>query len=411
MVKLTDTAARNLNPTDKAITAGGVTGLYLHPGSERGKGKWIFRFVSPTTGKRRDMGLGTYPEVGIAAARKAGLEARITIQQGTDPLALRQAQEAEIRARDEMPTFDKAARCVHTEIKTGFRNKKHADQWLNTLEAFIFPYIGARLVNDLKAADFAEALKPIWLSKPETASRVRQRCDTVMKWCAAQDYVVASPVGVVSKLLAKQPGKRERVEHHPAVPWRNIPEMANMLFRTASPTSGRAMLELLILTASRSGEIRGLEWSEINFRTATWTIPASRMKAKQAHRVPLSPRALEILREQQKVTGDRSLAFPTRAKTSSSDLDTPMSDMVLTKLLRDANVQSDAPGRTATAHGFRSAFRDWASENGYPRDLAERALAHTIVNSTEAAYHRTDLLEHRRKMMEDWANFFSGAKD
>jgi len=301
MVKLTDTAAKNLKPTDKPITAGGVIGLYLYPGNARGKGKWIFRFVSPTSGKRRDMGLGTYPEVGVAAARKAGLEARITLQQGNDPLELRQAQKAEIRAKHEMPTFEAAARSVHKEIKTGFRNKKHADQWLNTLAAFIFPFIGKRLVNDLKAADFAEALKPIWLSKPETASRVRQRCDTVMKWCAAQDYVVASPVGVVSKLLAKQPGKRERVEHHPAVPWRDVPDMAQKLFRSATPTSGRVMLELLILTASRSGEIRGLEWSEINFKSATWNIPASRMKAKQAHRVPLSPRALEILREQQNV--------------------------------------------------------------------------------------------------------------
>ena len=395
MAQLTDTKARNITPDTKPLAAGVVSGLYLFPSATRGKGKWILRFISPATGKRRDMGLGTYPEVGIAAARKAGLEARLVIQQGTDPLEARRADEAERRARWELPTFEKAARRVHAEIKDGFRNAKHADQWLNTLETYIFPMLGTRLVNELKASDFAGALKPIWLSKPETASRVRQRCDMVMKWCAAQDFIVASPVGVVGKLLAKQPGKRERVTHHPAVPWRDLPSLAQRLFSDDRPGAGKSMLELLILTATRSGEVRGMQWDEIDFKTATWTIPAARMKAKQFYRVPLPPRAIEILKRQRKMVSESPLVFPSRRNT-------PLSDMTLTKLLRDAEVSSDTPGRLATAHGFRSAFRDWASENGYPRDLAERALAHTIRNSTEAAYHRTDLLEQRRKMMEDW---------
>ena len=395
MAQLTDTKARNITPETRPLAAGGVSGLYLFPSATRGKGKWILRFISPATGKRRDMGLGTYPEVGIAAARKAGLEARLVIQQGTDPLEARRAEEAERRARWEMPTFEKAARKVHAEIKDGFRNAKHADQWLNTLETYIFPVLGTCLVNELKASDFAGALKPIWLSKPETASRVRQRCDTVMKWCAAQDFIVASPVGVVGKLLAKQPGKRERVTHHPAVPWRDLPSLTRHLFSDDRPSAGKSMLELLILTATRSGEVRGMQWDEIDFKSATWTIPASRMKAKQFYRVPLPPRAIEILKRQRKMVAESPLVFPSRRNT-------PLSDMTLTKLLRDAEVSSDTPGRLATAHGFRSAFRDWASENGYPRDLAERALAHTIRSSTEAAYHRTDLLEQRRKMMEDW---------
>jgi integrase len=158
------------------------------------------------------------------------------------------------------------------------------------------------------------------------------------------------------------------------------------------------MLELLVLTAVRSGEIRGMERGEIDLETAVWTIPASRMKAKVAHRVPLAPRAVAILKLQRDRSGDGRLVFP-------SQRGTPLSDMTLTKLLRDAKVASDVPGRSATAHGFRSAFRDWASENGYPRELAERALAHTIRNSTEAAYHRTDLLDARRKMMEAWAKY------
>lgn len=163
------------------------------------------------------------------------------------------------------------------------------------------------------------------------------------------------------------------------------------------------MLELLILTASRSGEVRGMTWDEVDLRRATWTIPASRMKAKLPHRVPLSARAIEIVKARRKISGESPLVFPSRRGV-------PLSDMAMTKLLRDAKVRSDTPGRVATAHGFRSAFRDWASENGYARDLAERALAHTIRNATEAAYHRTDLLEQRRKMMEHWARYVCGAQ-
>lgn len=352
MSQLTDTRARSITSKDKPLAAGGVPGLYLFPSSTRGRGKWILRFVSPVTSKRRDMGLGTYPEVGIAAARRAGLEARELIRKGTDPIEYRKALEAEKRSKLELPTFEVAARIVHAEIKVGFKNRKHVDQWLNTLETYAFPVIGFRLVTELKAADFAEALRPIWLSKPETASRVRQRCDTVMIWCAAQDYIVASPVEVVSKLLAKQPSKRERVEHHPAVPWRDIPKFVQTFLGSKKTSASKLMLELLILTAARSGEIRGMEWKEIDFQTATWTIPASRMKAKASHRVPLPPRAVQILTEQHQVATESMLVFPSRCNTL-------LSDMTLTKLLRDGKVQSDVPGRIATAHGFRSAFRDW----------------------------------------------------
>lgn len=397
---LTDAKARNIAPDDAPIAAGGVPGLFLFPGRTKGRGKWILRFVSPETGKRRDMGLGVYPDLGVAAARKTALGARERIAAGQDPIAQRRASELERRLSQDTPDFQMAACRVHDEIKAGFRNTKHADQWINTLQAHVFPKIGRRPVTELKASDFADVLRPIWLSKPETASRVRQRCDTVMKWCAAHDYIVASPVGVVTKLLAKQPGKRERVEHHPAVPWRKMPDFVQAVLRRGRATEGKQMLELLILTATRSGEIRGMRWDEINFDDAIWTIPAKRMKAKVLHRVPLPGRAVEILASRATYRSDNPLVFHSRNGT-------PLSDMVLTKLLRDAKVQSGTPGRTATAHGFRSAFRDWASENGYSRDLAERSLAHTISSSTEAAYHRTDLLEARRPMMEDWANYLA----
>jgi integrase len=395
---LTDTRARKLKPEDKPIADGSIVGLVLHPGAHAGRGKWILRFKSPVTGKRRDMGLGSYPEVSLASVRRKAFEAREIIASGGDPLELRRKEEraSEIRAA---PFFEEAARLVFDEIKGGFRNAKHTAQWISTLETYAFPIIGDRRVDELRASDFADVLRPIWLNKPETASRVRQRCDTVMKWCAARDYVVASPVGVVSTLLARQPGKRERVEHHPALVWRDIPGFVVRVLRSTPPTSvGKQALEFTLLTAARSGEVRGMKWEEIDLKRKIWTVPAGRMKARTIHRVPLTPRTLEILRARWPFRDASDLVFSSRRNAR-------LSDMTLTKILRDANVGSDSGARTATVHGFRSSFRDWASENGYPRDLAERALAHTIKNAAEAAYHRTDLLEQRRKAMETWERF------
>ena len=302
-----------------------------------------------------------------------------------------------------VPTFEKAARAVFEEIGGGFRNAKHKDQWISTLETYAFPVIGEKRVNDLRASDFADVLRPIWLAKPETASRVRQRCDTVMNWCAARDYIIASPVGVVSKLLARQPGKRERVTHHPAVPWRDLPDFVAEVLRTPQPSVGKQALELTLLTAARSGEVRGMVWGEVDLENRVWTVPAQRMKAKASHRVPLTDGAIAILKARLPFQSESNLVF-------SSRKDTPLSDMTLTKILRDANVSSDTPDRTATVHGFRSSFRDWASEQGYARDLAERALARTIRNAAEAAYHRTDLLDARREMMAAWErHLFSAA--
>lgn len=393
---LTDLHARKLKPGSKAVSDSATRGLYLFPSSNIGIGKWIFRFVSPTTGKRRDMGLGRYPEITIREARSAALECRRLLEAGNDPLEVKRMQKKQRQQKFAMPTFAQAARQVHTELSPGFRNAKHSTQWINTLEQYVIPHIGTIRVIDLRAADFANCLKPIWQTKSETASRVRQRCDTVMNWCAAHEYIVASPVGVVDKLLAKQPSKRERVEHHPALPWQILPAFFSRVLHNRPPTQGKLMLELLILTAVRSGEIRGLQWDEIDIDQAIWTVPADRMKARVAHHVPLSARALEILVSLREDPLETGLVFASRKGT-------PFSDMALTKLLRDHKVHSDVDGRFATAHGFRSTFRDWASEQGYSRELAERALAHTIKSSTEAAYHRTDLLEQRREMMQAWA--------
>ena len=400
-MNLKDVKARNIKPGDRPIADGTVSGLRLHPGKDKGRGKWLLRFVSPETNKRRDMGFGVYPEVSITEARKAAASARDLIRDGVDPIDARNTN-AQARQRDAQAlTFEKAAREVHEDLKPGWQNPKHAAQWITTLETYVFPHIGNRKVENLKARDFAEALRPIWLKKPETASRVKQRCSAVMDWCAAQELVGANPVGVVTRLLPKQASSRERVVHQPAMPWQMIPDFIENVLGAGKPSLSKTMLEFLILTAARSGEVRAMTWDEVDLDAAVWTVPAARMKAKNAHRVPLSDRAVEILKAQKDAAAHSTLVFPSPSGRIPSD-------MILPKFLRDKEVESSEPGRTATAHGMRSSFRDWASERGYQRDLCERALAHTISNQAEAAYHRTDLLDQRRDMMEAWANHVCG---
>jgi len=399
---LTDAKARKTRPGDKPVSDSAVRGLYLFSSAATGSGKWILRFFSPETGKRRDMGLGNYPSVSIKEARVAAFQARKAIESGEDPIEQRNRRMASVANAAAIPSFADAARNVHADLADGFRNKKHIDQWINTLELYVIPMIGTKPVNELRAGDFAACLRPIWLKKPETASRVKQRCDAVMTWCAALGQIVASPVGVVDRLLPKQPGKRERVEHQPALPWRKLPEFFRGVLHHGSTTMSKEMLEVLILTAARSGEVRQMTWGEVDLVENIWTVPAIRMKAKVSHRVPLSPRVVALLGKRISDGRDHSsLVFPSRKNT-------PISDMTLTKFLRDHNIPSDTPERCATAHGFRSSFRDWASEHGYPRDVAERALAHTVKNTTEAAYHRTDLLDQRREMMLAWESFALG---
>ena len=295
---LSDAKVRKVKPGDKPLSDGRVAGLYLYPSPTAGAAKWIFRYVSPENGKRRDMGLGSYPAVSLFEARSRAMDARSGVAAGIDPLSVRQRSVDEERLKLTIPTFAEATRQLHADLKLGFRNSKHAEQWINTMETYVLPHIGAVLVNALGPADFARCLKPIWLSKPETASRVKQRCDAVMDWCAASGFIVASPVRVVSKLLPKQPGKRERVAHQPALPWRCLPAFFSETLYAGPPVTSKTILEFLILTAARSGEVRQMEWQEVDLGNSIWTIPAIRMKAKVTHRVPLSQRAVEILQHQ-----------------------------------------------------------------------------------------------------------------
>lgn len=392
MAVITDTKARNIKPDDKPTPHGSVTGLALHPSSKRGRGKWGLRFISPQTQKRRNAGLGIYPEIGIAETGKLANTMREHLAAGLDPLELQRQEKVVI------PTFEDAARKVHAELLPGWKNEKHGLQWLTTLEKHVFPHIGSMLLNSITAANVASVLRLLWLSRSETARRTKQRIHTVMAWGWAHGYCSANPVDVVSHLLPQQTSASLRRVHQPAMPWKSIPFfITTHLAQKEKYDVSRAIITFVILTACRSGEARAMRWSEIDVKTNIWTIPAERMKAGVQHRVPLSDQAIALLNRMRGLHND--LVFPSPRKQIV------LSDMALTSLLRRVEAESDVPGRVATAHGFRSSFRGWCSENGYPRDLAERALAHTVQNKVEAAYHRTDLLEQRRPMMQAWGDY------
>jgi integrase len=396
---LTERQAQALRPTDSPVFDGKVTGLMLTP-TKTGAKRWTLRFTSPVTGKRRDMGLGSYPEVTILEARDKGLAQRRLLDKGLDPINERNRERETAAVVAAELTFEKAARTKHEELKPGWKNDKHKKQWIATLETYVFPKIGGKKLDAITPADCADVLRPIWLAKPETASRTRQRMQAVMDWACAHGHIVANPVAVVDHLLPQQ---NAHVEHQPAMPWRTIPAFIQRHLANRGPNdTTRAALLFLILTAARSGEIRGATWHEISPNLSVWTIPPERMKMKKSHRVPLPDQAVTLLRALKQQKLHDVLIFPSRRQRG--DDKTALSDMTLTKFLRDMNAQSDTD-RVATAHGFRSSFRDWASEQGYARDLAERALAHVVKDETEAAYHRTDLFNQRSPMMQAWADF------
>ncbi|EPF6087494.1 tyrosine-type recombinase/integrase [Proteus mirabilis] len=394
MALLTNTKAKNIQPGDKPLPHGGITGLTLHPSSTKGRGKWVLRYMSPVTQKRRNAGLGSYPEITISEASNIASTMREQIIKGIDPLEFKKS----ISEKPSIPSFEDAARKLHTELLPGWKNEKHGKQWITTLEQYVFPFIGSMTLDTIAPADIADTLRPIWLTRSETASRVKQRIHAVMQWAWAHSYCSANPVDVVAHLLPQQISVSIRTEHQPAMPWKSLPlYIATYVSTDERYNVTRALLLFVILTASRSGEARAMRWREIDFKQRVWTVPAERMKAGMQHRVPLSDQAMSLLHSLKGLHDE--LVFPSPRKQ------VVLSDMVLTAFLRRTKAPSDNPNRVATAHGFRSTFRDWCSEHGYSRDLAERALAHTVKNKVEAAYHRTDLLDQRRPMMQAWADY------
>jgi len=358
--------------------------LIVKPSGSR---SWVLRMQ--VDGKRRDFGLGPARSVSLAEAREKAAETRKLYKSGIDPV---RAKEQALMARDSLPTFSEAARTVFEEHKSSWRNKKHIVQWISSLENYAFPFIGEVPINEIDSPAIRNLLIPIWLAKPETARRVRQRVGTVLDWAHANGYRNAeAPMRSVGKGLPRQP---KRDNHFKSMPYVDIAAFMSKLDERES--IGRFALKFLILTAARSGEVRGAVWEEIDMNEALWTVPANRMKAGKSHIVPLTDTALHILKRMKDLRRGvaNELIFP------GISLVKPMSDMTLTKILRDMGI------REATVHGFRSSFRDWAAEQTeYAGDIVEAALAHTIRNRVEAAYRRTNYLEKRKLLMTDWDSF------
>lgn len=352
-------------------------GLALVIGRRGGK-SWILRTM--VRGKRRDIGLGGASWVSLAEAREKARAARKVAREGGDPIAVRKLE-------SDCPSFEEAARHVHAEQIVGqARNEKHRAQWLNTLRDYAFPLLGTKPVRDVDQSDVLKILAPIWTEKPETARRVRQRIRTVMDWArTAGHFHDVNPVDGVEHGLARQ---KRRVVHHPAMPWQEVPAFMAQIGGGVSAIA----LRFLILTAARTGEVIGAQWSEIDWGEALWIVPSARMKADREHRVPLSEPAMDCLRE---VHGlNDAIVFPGQRRGKS------LSNMAMAQLLRRLG------RRDVTVHGFRSSFRDWAEERGgMPREVAELCLAHEVGSAVERAYRRSDLLERRRTLLEDWAKF------
>lgn len=375
---------------------GGVPGLHLRVSA--GHRGWVLRVQ--VGDQRRDIGMGAYPAVGLSEAREKAREIHDGLREGKDPVAPRKQQRMALAAQTAAErTFRWCAQEFFRAKASEWSNPKHRQQWENTLEAYAMPHVGHLSVSSIDLPHVLACLEPIWSTKNETASRLRGRIESVLDWATVRKYRTGeNPArwkGHLDKVLAA-PSKIQKVEHHRAVAVDDMPGFMAAL-RQREGIAARA-LEFTILTAARSGEVRGATWSEIDENTGVWTIPAERMKAGNEHRVPLSAAALKLLRLLPRLDGTELLFPGTKGQ--------PLSDMTMTAVMRRMQVD-------AVPHGFRSTFRDWAGEKtNHPRELAEQALAHTLESKVEAAYRRGDALEKRRQMMEEWAQFSgSGGQD
>lgn len=371
---------------------GDGNGLWLQV-SASGTKSWVFRFT--LHGKAREMGLGALHAFSLKEARERAAQCRKLLADGKDPLADRQArQQAEKLEAAKVMTFSECVDGYLAAHDKGWKNPKHRQQWRNTLSTYALPTIGAVSVNLIDTATIMKILDPLWLTKTETATRLRGRIESVLDWAAVREYRQGeNPArwkGHLDQLLPAR-SKVQKVIHHAALPFAEMGGfMADL---RQQPGMGARALEFCILTATRSGEVRGATWGEINLDAGMWTIPGERMKAKKAHRVPLVGRALEIVKEMQESRLD-AFVFPGKKEGKG------LSDMTLTAVLRRME-RSDL-----TAHGFRSSFRDWTAEaTAYPREVCEMALAHTVSDAVEAAYRRGDLFTKRVRLMQDWAKW------
>jgi integrase len=376
-------------------------GLYLLVRAPQAR-FWLFRYRL-AGGRMREMGLGSVADVTLAEAREKAETLYKAVRAGNDPLAERAAAAQASRTEAQRTalqsiTFGHVADAYIAAHEASWRNAKHRQQWRNTLDTYAAPVFGDLPIAELDTAAVMKVLEPIWRDKPETASRLRGRIESVVSYATARGWRTGeNPArwkGHLDNLLPAR-GKVAQVEHHAALPWR---EIGNFMVLLAQQEGVAALaLRFAILTAARTGEVIGATWSEIDMEEALWTVPAARMKAKREHRVPLAPDVMDLLRRASMLRLDDD---PNRPVFPGPKLTKGLSNMAMLALLRRM-------GRgDLTAHGFRSTFRDWCAEStNYPREVAEAVLAHTVGNKVEAAYRRGDLMDKRRRLMTDWATF------
>jgi len=392
------------------VSVGGVPGLHMQI-TPRGGRSWVLRVKVGTL--RRDIGLGGFPGVTLSQARDKAREARAKIESGIDPVEERKvAKAALVAAQRRGLTFaDAVDRCLAAKLDA-FKNAKHRQQWENTLATYATPDLGKMLVQDITTQDVLRVLQPLWLDKTETASRLRGRIEAVLSWATVAGHRTgdnpARWAGNLKELLPP-PSKVANEGNHPALALDDAPRWFAAL-QTREGFGARA-LEFAALTASRSQEVRGALWDEIDLDKALWVIPGARMKMGKEHRVPLSARAADMLKALPRLK-DNPLVFPAARGGQLSD----MTLSATMKRMHEAEVAQGGAGfidrtskRPAVPHGLRSTFRDWVAEKTtFPGDMAEVALAHRISNAVEASYRRGDMIERRRRMMADWADFLAG---
>ena len=377
-MKLTAKFVENVTEAGKYYD---LNGLFLHVRPSGAK-KWLQRYTY--NGRRREIGLGSAKLVSVATARKNAHQNLVLVSEGIDPI--------EDNKQDKViPKFDEAARSVYEANRPTWRNAKHASQFITTLETYAFPVIGNMPVKDISSTHVLQILSPIWVTKSETAKRTRQRLSTVFKWCVAKQWRVDDPANIA--IVQALPRQTKKVTHRKSISYNDVAGFLDTVSKSSAGLNTKLGIEFLILTATRSGEVRNARWDEV--KGSLWTIPAERMKAGIAHRVPLPSRCMEILDLAREISQGSGYIF------EGTKQNKPLSENTFNKLMKEL-------GLDVHAHGFRTSFRTWTQEKtNYPREIAETALAHSLKDAAEAAYARSDLLEKRAEMMEAWAQFLS----
>lgn len=390
MGRLTAIGVKNAKPGRHADGHG----LYLYV-RDTGSRSWVLRLM--IDGKRQDLGLGPIEKLSLAQARIKAAEQRTKLKTDADPGEEVAGPEAPTlpvkKAGPPVPTFREAALACHATMKAGWKNQHHAKTWLTSLEIHIFKHIGNASVDAITSVMVRDALAPTWLEMPETSRRILQRIRTILDyahiqgWCPTEANLRSVPRG-----LPRQPVEEN---HFAAMPYADMPAFMKRL-EDGPPSAGRDALMFTILNATRSGETRLAKWPEFDLQARTWTIPAKRMKMGKQHIVPLTPPALAILTRRWPLRAtDDGFVFSSHGKK-------PLSDMTMTKAMRDLGIAK------LTVHGFRSSFTDWAAERTrFRKEVVDKALAHKLTDSVEAAYRRTDFFEKRRQLMATWANYLT----